>query len=87
MPLSGVTVNASVKLWETKKFEGTEPKKDDSYEYSTSVRPAMTPEMRSVFSSLVNILSPKGGVLLEADSNEGEDVSLEKYDAGELDES
>jgi hypothetical protein len=47
----------------------------------------MTPEMRSVFSSLVNILSPKGGVLLEAEENEGKDISLDQYDAGELDES
>ena len=69
------------------KFEGTEAKKDDSYQYSTSVRPAMTPEMKSVFSSLVNILSPQGGVLLEADDNEGKDNSFDKYDAGELDES
>ena len=69
------------------KFEGTELKKDDSYQYSTSVRPAMTPEMRSVFSSLVNILSPQGGVLLEADENEKKDVLLDEYEAGELDES
>ena len=69
------------------KFEGTEPKKDDSYEYSTAVRPVMTPEMKSVFSSLVNILSPQGGVLLEADDNKGKEVPLDEYDAGELDES
>jgi hypothetical protein len=69
------------------KFEGTDPKVGDTYEYKTSVRPAMTPEMRSVFSSLVNILSPKGGVLLEAEENEGKDISLDQYDAGELDES
>lgn len=69
------------------KFEGTEPKKDDSYQYSTSVRPSMTPEMKSVFSSLVNILSPQGGVLLEAENNERDESSFEEYDAGELDES
>jgi len=69
------------------KFEGTEPKKDDSYEYSTSLRPVMTPEMKSVFSSLVNILNPQGGVLLEADENEKKDVLLDEYEAGELDES
>lgn len=69
------------------KFEGTEHNKDDSYEYSKSFRPVMTPEMKSVFSSLVNILSPQGGVLLEADNNEREKASLDKYDAGELDES
>ena len=45
-------------------FEGIDMSKGDSYDYSTRVRPAMTPEMKSVFSSLVNILSPQGGVLL-----------------------
>ena len=47
----------------------------------------MTPEMKSVFSSLVNILSPQGGVLLEAENNERDESSFEEYDAGELDES
>ena len=69
-------------------FEGTDVSKGDTYDYRTNLRPAMTPEMRSVFSSLVNILSPKGGVLLsEAEENEGKHISLDKYDAGEIDES
>lgn len=69
-------------------FEGTEYSEDDSYAYRATSRPAMTPEMRSVFSSLVNILGPQGGVLLsEARDNEGNFDSLEQYDAGEIDES
>ena len=69
-------------------FEGTEPSLGDSYSHRPSSRPAMTPEMKSVFSSLVNILSPQGGVLLsEADKNEGMNDSLDEYDAGEIDES
>jgi len=69
-------------------FEGMDPSKDDSYDHRTRVRPAMTPEMKSVFSSLVNILSPQGGVLLsEAENNEGKEISFDEYDAGEIDES
>lgn len=69
-------------------FEGTEPSLGDTYPQRTHSRPAMTPEMKSVFSSLVNILSPQGGVLLsEAEKNEGRKGSLDKYDAGEIDES
>jgi len=69
-------------------FEGMDYDEGDSYAYRATVRPAMTPEMKSVFKSLVNILSPKGGVLLsEADENEGKQISLDEYDAGEIDES
>ena len=69
-------------------FEGIDHDEDDSYVYKASPRPVMTPEMRSVFKSLVNILDPKGGVLLsEAEKNEGNVVSLDEYDAGEIDES
>jgi len=69
-------------------FEGTEPYDDDSYSHKPKLRSPMTPEMKSVYSSLVNILSPQGGVLLsEANNNEGERNPLEEYDAGEIDES
>ena len=69
-------------------FEGKDYEEDDSYSYKATLRPAMTPEMKSVFKSLVNILGPKGGVLLsEAEENEGKQISLDKYDAGEIDES
>ena len=69
-------------------FEGIEPTEDDSYSQKATLRPAMTPEMRSVFKSLVNILGPQGGVLLsEAEQNEGKEISLDEYDAGEIDES
>ena len=69
-------------------FEGIDYSEDDTYEYKATVRPAMTPEMRSVFKSLVNILGPQGGVLLsEANDNEGNEFSLDEYDAGEIDES
>ena len=68
-------------------FEGSIPKKDDTYEYSPTVKPVMTPEMKSVFSSLVNILSPEGKVLLEADENDENKISINEYDAGDIDES
>ena len=68
-------------------FEGTKRQQEDTYEYSASVRPVMTPEMKSVFSSLVNILSPEGGVLLEAKENDGEQILANEYDAGDIDES
>ena len=69
-------------------FEGTDYDERDSYVHKASFRPAMTPEMKSVFKSLVNILDPKGGVLLkEAEQNEGKQISLDKYEAGEIDES
>ena len=69
-------------------FEGIDYTEDDTYDKRTSVRPAMTPEMKSVFKSLVNILGPQGGVLLsEAEQNEGKEISLDEYDAGEIDES
>lgn len=69
-------------------FEGTDYDERDSYVHKASSRPAMTPEMKSVFKSLVNILDPKGGVLLkEAEQNEGKQISLDKYEAGEIDES
>ncbi len=69
-------------------FEGIDYVEDDTYTYKPTVRPAMTPEMRSVFKSLVNILGPKGGVLLsEAEQNEGKEISLDEYDAGDIDES
>lgn len=69
-------------------FEGTNMEKDDSYSHRSTLRPAMTPEMKNVYKSLVNILSPQGGVLLsEANENKGSENSLEEYDAGEIDES
>jgi hypothetical protein len=70
-------------------FEGTEHFEEDSYSHKPRLRSVMTPEMKSVYNSLVNILSPQGGVLLsEADNNEGKiHDPLEKYDAGEIDES
>ena len=68
-------------------FEGTKRQQEDTYEYSASVRPVMTPEMKSVFSSLVNILSPEGGVLLEAKENDEEQILANEYDAGDIDES
>jgi len=69
-------------------FEGIDYDEDDTYDRRATVRPAMTPEMRSVFKSLVNILGPQGGVLLsEAEQNEGKQISLDEYDAGEIDES
>ncbi len=69
-------------------FEGIDYDEGDSYSYKATSRPAMTPEMKSVFKSLVNILGPQGGVLLsEAEKNEGRENSLEEYEAGEIDES
>ena len=69
-------------------FEGIDYAEDDTYDKRATVRPAMTPEMKSVFKSLVNILGPQGGVLLsEAEQNEGKEISLDEYDAGEIDES
>ena len=69
-------------------FEGIDYSDDDTYDKRATVRPAMTPEMKSVFKSLVNILGPQGGVLLsEAEDNEGKQISLDEYDAGEIDES
>ena len=69
-------------------FEGMDYDEGDSYSYKATSRPAMTPEMRSVFKSLVNILGPQGGVLLsEAEKNERKESSLEEYEAGEIDES
>jgi hypothetical protein len=48
----------------------------------------VTPELRGAFASLASILNPEGGVLLsEALENEGEQIELDKYDAGEIDES
>ena len=69
-------------------FEGMDYDEGNSYVYKAQPRPVMTPEIRSVFKSLVNILDPKGGVLLsEAKENEGNEISLDEYDAGEIDES
>ena len=69
-------------------FEGMDYTEGDSYSYKATSRPAMTPEMKSVFKSLVNILGPQGGVLLsEAEKNERRENSLEEYEAGEIDES
>ena len=69
-------------------FEGMEPPEDDSYSYRQRFRSAMTPEMSSVYKSLVNILSPQGGVLLsEANNNEELEKDLGEYEAGEIDES
>ena len=70
-------------------FEGTEYPEEDTYSKMTGrVRPVITPEMRGTFASLASILSPEGGVLLsEALKNEGEEIELEEYDAGDIDES
>ena len=69
-------------------FEGMEHPEDDSYSHRKSFRSAMTPEMNSVYKSLVNILSPQGGVLLsEANNNEELEEDLGEYEAGEIDES
>ena len=70
-------------------FEGTEWDEPDSYRRrSFKVKPAITPELKGTFKSLAAILAPEGGVLLsEALENEGEDIELEKYDAGDIDES
>jgi len=70
-------------------FEGTESFEEDTYNRGASrVRPAVTPELRGAFASLASILNPEGGVLLsEALENEGEQIELDKYDAGEIDES
>jgi hypothetical protein len=69
-------------------FEGMDYDEGDSYVYRDAPRPVMTPEMKSVFKSLVNILDPKGGVLLEgANENEGKAIPLDEYEAGEIDES
>ena len=70
-------------------FEGMEYSEEDTYSKMTGrVRPVITPEMRGTFASLASILSPEGGVLLsEALRNEGEEIELEEYDAGDIDES
>jgi len=70
-------------------FEGIEPHEHDTYESMTrSVKPTMTPEMRSAMRSLSSILTPEGGVLLsEATDNEEESIDLDEYDTGEIDES
>jgi hypothetical protein len=70
-------------------FEGTESSEEDTYNRGAShVRPTVTPELRGTFASLASILNPEGGVLLsEALENEGEQIELDKYDAGEIDES
>jgi len=70
-------------------FEGTESFEEDTYNRGAShVRPAVTPELRGAFASLASILNPEGGVLLsEALENEGEQIELDEYDAGEIDES
>jgi hypothetical protein len=66
-------------------FEGLERNSGDIYTNMIG-RPAMTPEMKSAFRSLVNILSPSGGVLLsEADLGKDFDLDYE-YEAGDIDE-
>ena len=68
-------------------FEGMDHSDDDSYTHRTKLRSPMTPEMKSVYKSLVNILSPQGGVLLSEANNNEEDNPLTEYDAGDIDES
>ena len=70
-------------------FEGTEYLEDDTYsKMAGRVRPVVTPEMKGTFASLASILNPEGGVLLsEALENEGDSIELDKYDAGDVDES
>ena len=70
-------------------FEGTEWDEPDSYKSrSYKVKPTITPELKGTFKSLSAILTPEGGVLLnEALENEGDEIELAEYDAGDIDES
>ena len=52
------------------------------------MKPTITPELKGTFKSLSAILAPEGGVLLnEALGNEGEEIGIAEYDAGDIDES
>jgi hypothetical protein len=70
-------------------FEGTEWDEPDSYRSRPhTVKPTITPELKGTFKSLSAILAPEGGVLLnEALENEGEEIGIDEYDAGDIDES
>jgi len=70
-------------------FESTEWDEPDSYRRkSHQVKPTITPELKGTFKSLAAILAPEGGVLLnEAIQNEVEEIDLDEYDAGDIDES
>jgi hypothetical protein len=70
-------------------IEGTEWDEPDSYRSRPyTVKPAITPELKGTFKSLSAILAPEGGVLLnEALENEGEEIGIDEYDAGDIDES
>ena len=70
-------------------IEGTEWDEPDSYRSRHyTVKPIITRELKGTFKSLSAILAPEGGVLLnEALENEGEEIGIDEYDAGDIDES